>query len=133
MITGNLLAEEGDIGEMMQEALFPDNVEFLGMSINPSLRTAFLLTAAVIVIGLILRLFVIPRFKTVPGRFQCLLEKACEFVENIAKENSPHSYGFVGCVCFGAVIYISMGTLCEGHRNQERHQVQQTAGGGQRP
>ena len=90
----------GDVGDIMYEELLPENVPLFGglfgdrFMVNPSFRTAFFLTLVVLVFSLIFRFIIFPRFKKVPGTFQALIEKACEAVEGVAKENSPASYGF---------------------------------------
>ena len=117
MNLSSLLA--GDIGDIMKEELLPENVPLFGnlfgehLMVNPSFRTAFFLTLVVLAFGLIFRFIIFPRFKKVPGTFQALLEKACEMVEGIAKDNSPHSYTFIATFSFGCWVYIGLGTLCE--------------------
>ncbi|MGN1234882.1 MAG: F0F1 ATP synthase subunit A [Christensenellaceae bacterium] len=109
-----LAEEEQSLGELMKEALFPDDVSFFGIGVNPSFLTAVGLTLIVLVFGLIFRFLIFPHFKKdVPGKFQCLMEKACEGVTGIMKGSSPHSYDLIGTVAFGACIYIGLGTLCE--------------------
>ncbi len=110
----------GDIGDVMKEELLPGPVPLFGglfgenfLPVNPSFRTAFYLTLLVLVFALVFRFLIFPRFKKVPGTFQALIEKACETVEGIAKENSPRSYGFLGAFSFASWIYIGLGTLCE--------------------
>ena len=117
MNLSSLLA--GDVGDIMKEELLPENVPLFGnlfgehLMVNPSFRTAFFLTLLVLVFGLIFRFVIFPRFKKVPGTFQALIEKACEMVEGIAKDNSPHSYTFIATFSFGCWVYIGLGTLCE--------------------
>ena len=109
----------GDVGDIMYEELLPENVPLFGglfgdrFMVNPSFRTAFFLTLVVLVFSLIFRFIIFPRFKKVPGTFQALIEKACEAVEGVAKENSPASYGFIGAFSLASWIYIGFGTLCE--------------------
>ncbi len=61
----------------------------------------------------IVRIFVIPRFKYVPGKFQLVLEQAVGFFDNLAKSNSPHRNGFWEHISFAAGSYIFAGTLFE--------------------
>ena len=109
----------GDVGDIMYEELLPENVPLFGglfgdrFMVNPSFRTAFFLTLVVLVFSLIFRFIIFTRFKKVPGTFQALIEKACEAVEGVAKENSPASYGFIGAFSLASWIYIGFGTLCE--------------------
>ena len=58
-------------------------------------------------------MFVVPRFKEVPGKFQLVIEKVVDFFDNMARTNSPHSNGFLSCYIFSAGCYIFVGTLFE--------------------
>lgn len=108
--------EEASLGEVLKEELFPGRSGSLfGIPVNPSFVTAFWLSVALIVLSLIFRFLIYPRFKTtgVPGKFQCLMEKAVEAVENFMKEKSPHSTTWIGMLSFTACLYIGFGTMCE--------------------
>lgn len=109
-----LAAEEGKtIGEIMREALFPENVSFFGIGVSPSFYTAIFVTAFLLLFALIIRIFVIPRFKKVPGKFQLLLETLVGFFDNLAKGNSPHHNGFLGPYIFTAGLLVFFGTFAE--------------------
>ena len=60
------------------------------LEVNPGLISAFSVSGIFLVFALIVRIFVIPRFTIIPGKFQLLLETAVGFFENLAKTNSPH-------------------------------------------
>lgn len=60
-----------------------------------------------------IRIFVIPRFRDVPGRFQLVLEQAVGMFDGLAKSNSPWRNGFLGAYVFAAGTYIFFGTLFE--------------------
>ena len=108
--------ENASLGEVLKEELFPGNSGSLfGIPVNPSFVTAFWLSVVLIVLSLLFRFFVYPHFKTtgVPGKFQCLMEKAVEAVENFMKEKSPHSTTWIGMLSFTACLYIGLGTMCE--------------------
>ena len=77
-------------------------------NVNPGLVSAILLIAAACI-----RVFVIPKFKLVPGRFQLLLEQAVNLFDGMAKTSSPQRNGFLGAYIFGAGAYIFVGTLFE--------------------
>ena len=66
-----------------------------------------------LIFAICVRVFAVPRFKEVPGKFQMLIEKLVDFFDNMAKTNSPHSNGFLGCYIFSAGCYICIGTLFE--------------------
>ncbi|MBQ3427911.1 MAG: F0F1 ATP synthase subunit A [Clostridia bacterium] len=104
------------IGEVMRDAVLHETnkISLLGLlDVNPGLIAAFTVTGIVLVFSVIARIFVIPRFKTVPGRFQLLLESAVGFFEDLAKSNSPHRNTFLGSYVFAAGFYIFVSTLFE--------------------
>lgn len=108
-----LLMAEKNASEMMHESLFPEDIDFFGLKISPSLISAVIVTAVLLLFALIVRIFVIPRFKKVPGKFQLALETLVGLFDNMAKTNSPEHNGFVGAYIFSAGMYIFFGTLIE--------------------
>ncbi len=106
----------GEIGTLMRDAVLHDTnkISLFGLiEVNPGLISAFFVTAILFVFALIVRIFVIPRFKTVPGKFQFLLETLVGFFDDLAKSNSPHRNGFLGAYIFTAGVYIFVGTVLE--------------------
>lgn len=104
------------IKELMRDAVLHETnkISFLGIKdINPGLMSAFTVTAIMFIFSLIIRIFVIPKFKLVPGKFQLLLEMLVEFFDNLAKSNSPHRNKFLGGYIFTAGVYIFIGTIFE--------------------
>ena len=83
------------------------------LDVNPGLISAFSVTAIFFIFCLIVRIFVIPKFKYVPGKFQLMLETAVGFFDGLAKSNSPHRNKFLGAYIFTAGAYIFVGTLFE--------------------
>ena len=61
----------------------------------------------------VMRIFVIPHFKEIPGKLQTLLETLVGMFDNLAKSNSPHRNGFLGAYVFGAGVYIFVSTIFE--------------------
>lgn len=110
------LSSHESIGELMKDAVLHETnkISLFGlMEVNPSLISAFTVTAIFFVFALIVRIFVIPRFKMVPGKLQLLLETAVGFFDNLAKTNSPHRNKFLGAYIFTAGAYIFVGTVFE--------------------
>ncbi len=103
------------INETMQDAVLHETnkIDFFGLSVNPGLISAFLVTAIILVFAVIVRIFVIPKFTLIPSKFQIVLEEAVGFFDNLAKTNSPHKNGFLGAYVFTAGVYIFMSTLFE--------------------
>lgn len=109
-------AETEDIKSAMKDAVLHDEnkVSFLGViDVNPAFISALAVTLGLLVLMLIIRIFVIPRFKTVPGKLQLLLEQLVGYFDNLSKENSPHKHKFLGAYTFAAGVYIFIGTLFE--------------------
>ncbi len=90
-----------------------NRIALFGRTVNPSLISAYVVTAVLLLGALLIRIFAIPKFKYVPGKFQIVIEKVVEFFRDMAKTNSPHKTGFVGAYIFGAGLYIFFGTLFE--------------------
>ena len=108
--------EEEPIKMVMKDAVLHEyaKVNLLGiMAVNPAVISAFTVTAIVFVFSLIVRIFVIPKFKMQPGRFQLLLEQAVGIFDNLASSNSPHRHKFLGAYVFTAGTYIFVGTMFE--------------------
>lgn len=80
---------------------------------NPSLISAFTVTGIFFVFALFIRIFVIPKFTLIPGKFQLVLETAVGFFDGLAKSNSPHRNKFLGAYVFTAGAYIFIGTIFE--------------------
>jgi F-type H+-transporting ATPase subunit a len=81
--------------------------------VNPALASAMTVTVVLLAAALGIRIFAIPRFQYVPGKFQLLLEELVGFFDGLAKTNSPHRNHFLGAYIFAAGVYIFVGTIFE--------------------
>lgn len=108
-------AKHESVKETMRDAVLHSNnrVNLFGLSVSPSVISAFLVTAILFVFALLVRIFVIPRFKIVPGKFQMLLEELVGLFDKLAKNNSPHKNNFLGAYVFVAGVYIFTSTIFE--------------------
>ena len=115
VLTDGLYERDVNIQESMQDAVLHegDKVWFFDLQVNPGLISAYLVTAVILIFAAIVRIFVIPRFKLVPGRFQIVLEEAVGMFTGMAEKNSPHRNKFLGAYIFAAAAYIFVGTLFE--------------------
>ena len=113
--TNGAVEKHETIKEMMRDAVLHEEnkISLFGLSVNPSLIAGFTVTGIILIFALIVRIFVIPRFKNVPGKFQLVLETWVGFFDNLAKTNSPHSNGFLGAYIFATVTYVFTGTCFE--------------------
>ena len=114
ILTGGHGSHES-IGEVMKDAVLHEvnRIDLFGLAVNPGLIAAFAVTGIMTVFCVLVRIFVIPKFRNVPGKFQLLLEEAVGFFDNLARANSPHSHGFLSAYIFTAGAYIFVGTLFE--------------------
>lgn len=104
------------IREVMRDAVLHENakISLFGLrAVNPGLISAFTVTGILVLFALAVRIFVIPKFRYKPGKFQLLLESAVGMFDGLAKANSPHRNKFLGAYVFAAGSYIFIGTLFE--------------------
>lgn len=114
LLTGSHESHE-TVTETMRDAVLhsSNKISLFGYPVNPGLIAAFSVTGLLFVFCLIVRVFVIPRFRTIPGKFQLLLEEAVGYFDRLAQGNSPHRNRFLGAYVFAAGAYIAVGTLFE--------------------
>ena len=104
------------IREAMRDAVLHEEnkISLFGwLAVNPAVISGFTVTGVLLAFALLVRLFFVPHMKTVPGRFQLLLESAVGCFDGLAKESSPHRNRFLGGYVFAAGAYIFIGTLFE--------------------
>ena len=81
--------------------------------VSPAMISAMVVSGCLLLAALLIRIFAIPRFKMVPGKFQSAIELLVSTFDNLAKTNSPRRNSFLGVYAFGAGVYIFVGTLFE--------------------
>lgn len=109
-------ANEESLKVVMNDAvLHEDNkIDFFGLkAVNPAFISALTVSGFLLIFAAFIRIFVISRFKIVPGKFQILLEELVGYFDNLAKTNSPRRNGFLGAYVFAAGVYIFFGTIFE--------------------
>ena len=119
-LAGSLLIPGHGKSESVQEAMRDavlhgtNHISLFGLKdVNPAYISSLVVVGVILVAALLLRLFVIPRFKLVPGKLQLALETAVGLFDGMARDNSPHRNKFLGAYIFGAGVYIFIGTLFE--------------------
>ena len=115
IFTGGSSGEEEAIQDVMRDAVLHDlnKVSLFGIiDVNPGLLAGFIVSGFLIILALILRIFVIPRFTMVPGKIQMILETVVGLFDGMAKGNSKINR-FLGAYIFAAGTYIFTGTLFE--------------------
>ncbi len=120
LLLGSLAAPGGGktetIQETMRDAVLHESnqISLFGLRpVNPGFLSALVVTAVLLIAALCIRIFVIPKFQYVPGKFQLVLEQAVSLFDGLAKSNSPRRNGFLGAYIFAAGAYIFFGTLFE--------------------
>ena len=116
IILGEPKTKAESLSETMRDAVLHESmkVELFGfMEVNPGLISAFAVTVVLGVFAIICRIFVIPRFKEIPGKFQLALESLVGMFRGLAKSNSPEKNGVLSAYIFTAGVYIFVGTIFE--------------------
>ena len=102
--------EKGEtIQTAMRDAVLHDvnQIDFLGLRpVNPGFISAFVVMAVLLVTALCIRIFVIPRFKYVPGKFQLVLEQLVGMFDDLAKTNSPWRNSFLGAYAVEGKVWL---------------------------
>lgn len=120
LLAGSLLVPGHGKSESVQEAMRDavlhetNKISLFGLKdVNPAYISSLVVVLFLLALALVIRLFVIPRFKMVPGKLQLAIETVVSLFDGMAKDNSPHRYGFLGAYAFGAGVYIFVGTIFE--------------------
>ena len=120
LLAGSILAPDGTGGESVQETMRDavlhesNQINLLGLrAVNPGLVSGMVVTAFLLAVAAGIRIFVIPRFRYVPGRFQLILEQIVGLFDGMAQSNSPWRNSCLGAYIFAAGTYIFTGTLFE--------------------
>jgi F-type H+-transporting ATPase subunit a len=116
IFTANNEPKHETIQETMRDAVLHETgrIDLLGLKeVNPSAISAMLITIILLIVAALIRIFVIPKFQYIPGKFQLILEQIVGMFEGLAKSNSPHRNKFLGAYVFAAGVYIFISTLFE--------------------
>ncbi len=121
LITGIILTsgsggEKESIKEVMKDAVLHETgkINLFGLiEVNPGLISAFIVSLILIIGAVLLRIFVIPKFKIKPGKLQYMIEKVVGLFSGISQDNSPHKPFFIGGYIFAAGTYIFASTMFE--------------------
>lgn len=108
--------ETESIKEVMKDGVLHDKnkISLFGiLEVNPALISAYIVTAVLLIAAILIRIFAVPKFKIIPGKFQTVIEKLVEFFDDMAKGNSPHRTGFISAYIFSAGVYIFFSTMFE--------------------
>lgn len=114
-LTNKPASESETIKEVMSDAVLHESmkVSFFGILVNPGLVSAYAVTAIILVLAVVVRVFLVPKFTVIPSKFQLLLEQAVGIFDALATDKSPHRKKFLSAYIFTAGTYIFIGTLFE--------------------
>lgn len=103
------------ISEVMKDAVLHESgkVSFFGIEVNPAVISAYAVTGVILLAALIIRIFAVPKFKKVPGKFQIAIEMAVSLFDGMATEKSPHRHRFLSAFIFTSGTFVFIGTLFE--------------------
>ena len=77
------------IKEVMLDGVLHEKnkISLFGLEVNPGLISAYVVTAILLIAAAVIRIFAIPKFRIVPGKFQILIEKLVGFFTDMAGKN----------------------------------------------
>lgn len=107
---------EESIKVAMKDAVLHDvnKIDLFGLiEVNPAIVSAFAVSGIILVLSLIIRFVLVPKFTIVPSKIQLVLETVVQAFRNMAVKNSPHKNTFLGRYIFTAGTYVFIGTLFE--------------------
>ena len=115
VMTAGSYTQEEDVVTVIRDSVIHDTnkIDLFGLEVNPGLIAGFAVTGILTVFALIVRIFVIPRFTLVPGKFQMVLEWLVGYFSGLSETNSPSKNRLLGAYVFAAGFYIFAGTMFE--------------------
>ena len=120
LVLGILLAPKGGqseaVGDLMRDLVLHEEgkVSLFGLiDVNPALIGAIVVNIFILLVALVIRIFLVPKFTYVPGKAQILIESWVGYFYDLAKKNSPTQYRALGPYIFAAGTYIFIGTIAE--------------------
>jgi len=114
-LMGKPAANTETLQDVMKDGVLHDHnkIKALGMLMNPSVIADWWIMGILLGAAALIRIFAVPHFTEVPGKFQLALESLVDLADGLARQNSPHRHEFLGAYVFFAGSYIFFGTLFE--------------------
>lgn len=103
------------ISEVMRDGVLHESnkIRFLGLEVNPAVLSDVIVVAALLIAAVLIRVFAVPRFKTIPGKFQLVIEQLVGMFDSMGKKASPHRNQLLGGYLFFAAVFIFTSTCFE--------------------
>ena len=98
---------------LMRDAVLHDvnRINFFGIDSSPGLVAGYVVTGIITVFAIFIRIFFIPKFKTIPGRVQSIIEMLVGTFDRMSINSGTKSTGLLGAYIFAAGVYIFTGTM----------------------
>lgn len=110
----NHSTEMGDVkNEMFPPIAFELTLFGTTLQFSSTIVSAFITSGVLIVLAVLYRIFIVPRFKIIPGAIQSLMEYLVEMFNGMAKGTVGHYASPMGSIVFGLAAFICLGTLLE--------------------
>ncbi|MBA4347564.1 MAG: hypothetical protein C0413_01785 [Clostridiales bacterium] len=90
LCSGLFLGSFGLGAREFQVEISPTRMDILGSSVSSTVFMSWIVIAALAVIAILLRIFIIPRFKETPRGLQLVLETAVTAINDLTKEKYGH-------------------------------------------
>ncbi|MBT3318929.1 MAG: F0F1 ATP synthase subunit A [Clostridia bacterium] len=110
-MTENLLTRVGLASEEL--TVTPHKINFFGLEISETIVAAWVVMLIIILFALVVRIFIVKRFKTVPKGLQNVLEMIVGFFEKFAKSTLGKSGSLFAAYIFTVAIMIFCTSLVE--------------------
>ena len=96
----------GPSTEQLHVEIFPPNVNVLGLSVSQSVLWSWVMLAVVLVLALIFRLFVAPRFTDTPGPLQNVMELAVDWVSSYSSQTADLHSDALSAYMFSTLVFL---------------------------
>ena len=90
LFSGLLLGCFGLGARKFEVSISPARMEVLGFSVSSTVFVSWIVIAVLVIVALLIRIFVIPRFKETPRGLQLVLETAGGAINDLTKEKYGH-------------------------------------------
>lgn len=117
-IVGMVFLDYGKSVDEVKSEIFPHTAFEVALfgnvyGISQSVVSGWITVGFLIFLAVLFRIFVVPRFKTVPKAIQAFAEWLVESFNGMAKSNVGHISGQLGPIVFAMSAFICVGTLME--------------------
>lgn len=116
LLIGTLITMFGSVkaGMKIEFALFSESISLFGLPVAKTTLVSFVITGIVLVLGIIFRLFIFPKFSLEsPKNFQNVIELGVEAMENFAKDSLLDYSGQLAPYMFTLALFMILSAFTE--------------------